>query len=213
MPISLWCLLIACRAATVDAAVTLPALISDNMVLQRGRPIPIWGWADKGEEVTVAAAGQTVSTKAGDDRRWEAVLDTLDVGRPLEMTVKGSSGSNIVVKNILVGEVWLCSGQSNMHWTLSPGHGVINNEAELAAAKYPAVRQFTVGKGSYQGSPEPVENAEGAWLAASRENLLAGGGNGASAWAYFFGRDLHKVLWSPRRAKSEFDWRVPGRTG
>ena len=105
--ISLCSLFMTCWTSVALSAVTLPAVIGDNMVLQRGQPVPIWGWADKGEEVTVTVAGQTLSTKAGDDGRWKVVLAKLDVGEPLEMTVKGSSGSSIMLKNILVGEVWV----------------------------------------------------------------------------------------------------------
>ncbi len=114
------CVLVVLVVTAAQAAVKLPALIGDDMVLQRGRPVPIWGWADKGEEVTVTIAGQKHVAKAGDDGRWKVTLDKLAVGRPLEMTVKGSSGSKITLKNILVGEVWVCSGQSNME--LGIGH-------------------------------------------------------------------------------------------
>jgi sialate O-acetylesterase len=182
-------------AATVaPAAVKLPAVIGDNMVLQRGQPVPIWGWADKGEEVTVALAGQTLTTKADDDGHWKVIVAKLDVGQPLEMTVKGSSGNTITVNNVLVGEVWVCSGQSNMHWTFNAGHGVMNNDAEVAAAKYPGIRMFTVAKG---GAAKPAADVGGTWLPITPENLAVGGGNGASALAYLFGKELHKTLGVP----------------
>ena len=96
------------------AAVKLPAVIGDNMVLQRGQPVPIWGWADKGEEVTVTVAGQKHVTKAGDDGRWKVTLDKLG-GRP----AVGNDRQRLVrqydhVEEHRVGEVWVCSGQSNM---------------------------------------------------------------------------------------------------
>lgn len=173
------------------SAVRLPALISDNMVLQQGRPAPIWGWADIGEMVTVRLGEQQYTVKAGDNGRWQVVLKKLKPGKILEMSVKGSSGNTITVKNILVGEVWICSGQSNMHWTFSKGHGVLNNETELANANYNDIRMFTVAKG---GAPEPAEDTKGVWLTINRENLLVGGENGASVLAYFFGRELfHKL--------------------
>src|SRR3990170_6397631 len=84
---SMCCLVVAGLAAVAAAAVKLPAVIGDNMVLQRGQPVPIWGWAAKGEEVTVAVAGQTLTAKTGDDGRWKVVLEKLAVGRPLEMIV------------------------------------------------------------------------------------------------------------------------------
>ena len=180
-----------CLSIPVWSAVRLPALISDNMVLQQGRPAPIWGWADKGEVVTVNLGEQLYTTKAGDDGRWKIELKKLKPGNVLEMIVKGSSGNSLTVKNILVGEVWICSGQSNMHWTFSKGHGVLNNETELANANYNDIRMFTVAKG---GTPEPAEDAKGAWLTINRENLLVDGENGASVLAYFFGRELFQKL-------------------
>ena len=180
-----------CMSIPAFSAVKLPALISDNMVLQQGRPAPIWGWADKGEVVTVSISEQEYSCKAGDNGRWQVILKKLKPGKILEMSVKGSSGNTLTVKNILVGEVWICSGQSNMHWTFSKGHGVLNNETELANANYNDIRMFTVAKG---GAAEPAQDAKGVWLTINRENLLVDGENGASVLAYFFGRDLYKQL-------------------
>ena len=180
-----------CMSIPAISAVRLPALISDNMVLQQGRPAPIWGWADKGEVVTVKIGEQEYTAKAGDNGHWQVILKKLKPGKVLEMSVKGSSGNSLTVKNILVGEVWICSGQSNMQWTFWKGHGVLNNETELTNANYNYIRMFTVGKG---GAPEPAEDTKGAWLTINRENLLAGGEDGASVLAYFFGRNLYKQL-------------------
>jgi sialate O-acetylesterase len=186
--ICLCCLLIACWATIAAAAVKLPTLIGDNMVLQRGQPAAIWGWADKGEEVTVAIAGQTLSTKAGDDGRWKVVLAKLDVGQPLEMTIKGSSGSSITLKNVVVGDVWVCSGQSNMEM----GIGISDNaQAEIAAANYPQIRLFKVAKAKAQ---QPVDNVGGSWAPCSPQSVATGGWGGFSAAAYYFGRQLHKDL-------------------
>jgi sialate O-acetylesterase len=179
----LCCVLVAGSAALAEAAVKLPAVIGDNMVLQRGQPAPIWGWADKGEEVTVAVAGQTLTAKAGDDGRWKVALKKLDVGQPLEMTVKGSSGSAVTVKNILVGEVWVGSGQSNMEM----GVGSSKNAAqEIAAAKYPNIRLLTVAK---KKAAEPQTDCTGQWVECGPSTVP-----GFSAAAYFFGRQLHKEL-------------------
>lgn len=184
--ISMCCLLVICCAAAATAAVKLPTIIGDNMVLQRGQPVPIWGWADKGEEVTVTAAGQTLTTKAGDDGRWKVVLGKLDLGEPIEMTIKGSSGSSIVLKNILVGEVWVGSGQSNMEWTVGNSN---NAQQEIAAANYPKIRLFTVVK---QKTPEPAAECAGSWVECSPASIP-----GFSAVAYFFGRELNKELSVP----------------
>ncbi len=132
-----------CGWSTVAAAaVKLPAVIGSDMVLQQGVPLPIWGWADKGEEVTVSIAGQTVAGKAGDDGRWEVKLAKLEVtpeNKPLEMTIKGAAGDAIVLKNILVGEVWVCSGQSNMEMGVGAAK---NGREEIAAADHPGIRLF-----------------------------------------------------------------------
>jgi sialate O-acetylesterase len=152
---------VASWAAVAAAAVKLPAVIGDNMVLQRDQPVPIWGWADKGEDVTVTIANQTLTTKAGDDGRWKVVLAKLDVGQPLEMTVKGSSGAAVTLKNILVGEVWICSGQSNMEMGVS---GCRNAQREIADAEYPNIRLFTVANAK---AAEPKADCAGDWKGCS----------------------------------------------
>jgi sialate O-acetylesterase len=181
--ISMCCMLVVGCASAATAAVKLPAVIGDNMVLQRGQPVPVWGWADKGEEVTVAVAGQTLTTKAGDDGRWNVTLAKLDVGQPLEMTVKGSSGSAATIKNILVGEVWVCSGQSNMEMGVNSCKDATQ---EIAAAKYPNIRLFTVGT---KKAAEPQTDCTGQWVECSPATVP-----GFSAAAYFFGRQLHTEL-------------------
>jgi sialate O-acetylesterase len=187
----LCCAFVALATATVSAAVKLPALIADNMVLQRGQPIPIWGWADKGEDVSVTLGKQELAAKADDNGRWKVTFDKLDVGRPLEMTVKGSSGNTITVKNIAVGEVWICSGQSNMEM----GVGMCNNaQQEIAAAKYPQIRLFKVTK---EKAAQPAVDVKGRWEPCSPQAVAADGWGGFSAAAYFFGRHLHKQLKVP----------------
>jgi sialate O-acetylesterase len=203
--ISLCCLLIACWAAIAGAAVKLPAVISNDMVLQRGQPVPIWGWADKGEEVTVSFAGQTLTTKANDEGRWKVVLDKLEVTKPagtivkesaeghdvtmqwrlpaLEMIVKGSSGNTITLKNILVGEVWVCSGQSNMQLSVNVCKDA---QREIAAAKYPLIRLFTVVQ---KKAGEPQTDCVGNWTPCDPASVA-----NFSAAAYFFGRQLYKEL-------------------
>ena len=185
------CALVVLASTDAAAAVKLPAVFGDNMVLQRGQPVPIWGWADKGEEVTVAVAGQTLSAKAGDDGRWKVTLDKLAVGQPLEMSVKASSGNTITVKNIAVGEVWVCSGQSNMEM----GVGMCNHATEeIAAAKYPQIRLFKVVK---QNAAQPATDVKGNWKPCTPQSVAADGWGGFSAAAYFFGRQLHKNLKVP----------------
>ena len=113
------CVVLAC-SAVVGAELKLPAMISDNMVLQRGKPLPIWGWAGRGAKVTVTLAENVVAAEADEHCRWQVCLPAIErQERPLEMVVTASSGGTLRVKNILVGEVWLCSGPSNIFWPVN----------------------------------------------------------------------------------------------
>jgi sialate O-acetylesterase len=187
------CALIVIASTVASAAVKLPAVIGDDMVLQRGQPLPIWGLADKGEKVTVAIAGQSHTTKAGNDGRWKVTLDKLDLGEPLLMTVKGSSGSAITLKNILVGDVWVCSGQSNMAIGVA---ACKNGKEEVAAANYPQIRLFLVGEARV---PQPAADVKGNWGPCTPKSAEHGKPDcgGFSAVAYYFGRQLHKELKVP----------------
>ncbi len=181
-------------SATASAEVKLPDVIGSNMVLQQGASLPIWGWAEQGEIVTVRIAGQTVIGKADDEGRWRVTLGKLDVtpeDKPLEMTIKGSFGDSIAVKNILVGEVWVCSGQSNMEMGVGAAK---DGEAEVAAANHPGIRLFWVPK---ERARQPVQDVDATWAVCSPKTLGSGGWGGFSAAAYYFGRDLHKQLKVP----------------
>ena len=184
--ISLCCALITCWVMMATAAVKLPALFANNMVIQRDMPVPVWGWADNGEEVTVGIAGQTLTTKANDDGRWKVVFDNLEGDQPLEMIVQGSSGNTVTLKNTLVGEVWVCSGQSNMEMGVS---GCKDAQQEIADAEYPQIRLFTVAK---MKAAEPQTDCEGDWTLCSPATVP-----NFSATAYFFGRQLYKELGVP----------------
>lgn len=169
---------------SAQADVRLPAVISDHMVLQQDMSAPIWGWAENGEEVTVSIAGQSKSAKAGADGKWMVKLDKLTTGGPHELTVKGKN--TITVTDVLVGEVWLGSGQSNMAMTVSRSKDF---EVEQAAANLPNIRMFREGSGP---ATEPQEGGSGKWEVCSSETV----GN-FSATAFFFGRELHKTLKVP----------------
>jgi sialate O-acetylesterase len=166
--------------------VKLPAVIGDNMVVQRDQAAPIWGWADPGEEVTITLANQTAVAKAGADGCWKVVLQKLAPSQPLEMAVKGSSGSTITLKNILVGEVWAGSGQSNMEMAVQ---SCKDAQQEIAAADYPKIRLFTVTK---KKASQPQTDCKGRWVECTPATVP-----GFSAVAYFFGRQLHKELNEP----------------
>lgn len=166
------------------ADVRLPALFSDHLVLQRGKPVPVWGWADAGEAVNVAIAGQKAETMAGSDGKWRVTLQPLDTAEGLELRVTGKNA--LTISDVLVGEVWLGSGQSNMAMTVSRCNNVA---AEQEAAKLPHIRMFTVTAGS---AITPQEECKGQWVVCSPETV-----GSFSATAYFFGRELHRELKVP----------------
>ncbi len=161
--------------------VKLPAIFSDHAVLQRDMAAPVWGWAEPGEEVMVAIAGQMHKTKADDKGKWRVTLEPLSVGAPLKMVV---AGNNRLERNdILVGEVWLCSGQSNMEWPVSLS---ANADLEIPAANHPRIRLVRV-KGS--GTQETVEDFQGGWEVCTPDAV-----KGFSAVGYYFGRELQQQL-------------------
>jgi sialate O-acetylesterase len=161
--------------------VKLPNIFGTHMVLQRDLKDRVWGTADPGEDVTVTIADQSKSTKAGDDGKWSVTLDPMKAGGPHTMTVKGK---NIVTfDDVLVGEVWICSGQSNMQWPV-----FLSNEAdlEIMTAKYPKIRLISVPQ---VGTQEPKDNFNGQWQTCTPETA-----RGFSAVGYFFGRELYQAL-------------------
>lgn len=178
--------------ATADA-LKLPSVISDHMVLQAGQPAPIWGWARPGETVTVRFAGQTVTGKAGADGRWEVALKPLAMSKqPAELVVSASETK--VVSDVLVGEVWLGSGQSNMDKPLGEKSGQLptfNAAEEIAKADYPEIRLFMVSR---VRAATPANDVEGRWVKTTPASIDA---VKFSAAAYFFGRKLHQELGVP----------------
>ena len=184
-------LLVLIAAATAAADIKLPALIGDNMVLQQGRQVAIWGTADAGEQVTVTLGEQKETATAGSNGQWKVELGPQRKGGPLEMTVSGKN--TVIIHNVLVGEVWVCSGQSNMEFAVWNRRGVFggvkNQDQEVAAANYPLLRLFTV-KQAVAGKPQ--SDVQGQWVVASPETV----GN-FSAVGYFFGRDLHRTMKFP----------------
>jgi len=180
-------LLAAFAAGTSAADLKLPALFSDHMVLQRDKAVAVWGWADAGEEVTVEFAGQKKAAKADDAGKWSLRLDALAAsaeGRPL--VVSGKDGRKATVSDVLVGDVWLGSGQSNMAMTVNRAKDFAQ---EKAAANLPLIRHF---KEESAGATSAQAHAKGSWLACSPDNV-----GGFSATLYFFGRELHRELGVP----------------
>ncbi len=175
---------------TSFADVRLPSIFADNMVLQRDMPVPVWGQAEPGEKVTVKFGRQKKTDKAGEDGKWMVKLDALKASaEPSEMIITSSGGTQQVkIVNILVGEVWLCSGQSNMEMGPKLCHDA---EKEIAGAKYPGIRLFMV---PHTASAKPQDTVSADWAVCSPETLAAGGWGGFSAAAYFFGREIHQKL-------------------
>jgi sialate O-acetylesterase len=171
-------------AVPARADVRLPKVIGDHMVLQQGKPLPVWGWADAGEKVTVALGESKASATAAEDGKWTVRLEAMEAGGPCQMTVQGNN--TITLEDILIGEVWVCSGQSNMQWPVSASN---NHAEEAAAADYPNIRLFTVAR---KVAEKPMDDCQGAWTACSPQTVP-----GFSAVAYFFGRHLHKELEVP----------------
>ncbi|MCM8767173.1 MAG: sialate O-acetylesterase [Candidatus Omnitrophica bacterium] len=168
----------------IFSEIKLPALISDNMVLQQGMEVPIWGQADPNEKVTVIIGNKKISTTADNQGRWMVKFDRLEPGGPFEMTITGKN--KIIIKNILVGEVWICSGQSNMAWPVS---NVKDAQKEISEANYPQIRFFSVTRTT---SIEPQQDCKGKWVECSPSTV-----GGFSAVGYFFGRELHKSMGIP----------------
>lgn len=182
--ISLCVLLIVTALASGD--VKLPAVIGDNMVLQQNTSASLWGWADAGERIIVKASwhDDAVKTKASQDGRWLVKVSTPKASGPHTITIEGNN--TIELKNVMSGEVWACSGQSNMQWTVSNSN---HAEEAIAAAKYPNIRLFYVPR---TVALDPQDDCKADWEECSPETIPE-----FSAVAYFFGRTLHRELRVP----------------
>lgn len=185
-----WMLTAVIWEALCVADVRLPAILSDNMVLQRNSETAVWGWADPEETITITHTWQpnvqvSQTVKAGPDGTWKVMLKTPEAGGPYTLTIEGKN--KITLQNILIGEVWLCSGQSNMEW---PTSRTDNAEAELAAAaNYPQIRFFQVDKAT---APSPLPDCSGQWKVCSPDTAAS-----FSAIGYLFSRILCDELKVP----------------
>lgn len=180
------CALALAWSATLPASadVALPSVIGDNMVLQFGKEIPIWGTAAPGEKVTVKLGRKKASATACDAGKWMVKLKKMKPGGPHEMTVKGKN--EISLSNILIGDVWVCSGQSNMQWTVSNS---LNAKQEIASADNPNLRLFYVPR---VVTVSPKADVDCAWTACTPATAA-----NFSAVAYFFGREMQRNLGIP----------------
>ncbi len=165
--------------------IRLPKILGDNMVLQRNKPISIWGWADPNEKVVVQFNKQTKSTKADKEGKWIIALNAESAGGPFQLIIKGKN--TITLSNILIGEVWVCSGQSNMEWPLRASN---NAEQEIQQANYPDIRHFAVQK---HVSAKPEGDVKGGdWKICTPETA-----GDFTAIGYFFARELNQKLKIP----------------
>lgn len=192
MRVGIWGVCAALLSTASLGAVTLPGVFGDNMVLQRRMPIPVWGQAVPGEEITVSFLGQTAKARAGEDGKWQVKLPSIDKGGPDVLTVTGkpaagaAPGNAITFSNVVVGEVWLCSGQSNMQFPLA---AVADQDRDLAAATNSMLRHFSV---PHLASIEELDDVRAQW-----EVCAPGAASNFSAVAYFFGRELFARLKVP----------------
>ncbi|MBP6182126.1 sialate O-acetylesterase [Flavobacterium sp.] len=184
--------LILCAKLSLTAQIKLPALVSDNMVLQRNTSINLWGWASPNEKISIQLEWQNtpLETIADIDGNWKVVAKTPDGSeKAYSITLEGKN--KIMLHNILIGEVWLCSGQSNMFFPVGREEktwktGVQNYEEEIKTANYPTIRLFTVAT---DASPKPLNDIKGNWQICSPNSI-----GKFSAVGYFFGRDLLQKL-------------------
>jgi sialate O-acetylesterase len=184
-------LLVVGNAAVAD--VRLPAIFSNNMVLQQQTTAPIWGWAAPGEKVSLTPSwgDPDLHTVTGPDGKWMLSLKTPKAGGPFTLTFRGHN--ELEVKNVLVGEVWICSGQSNMQFTMGKGQrwytGDINESTEAPAARYWAIRLCTV---TPKYSDTPQDDCNASWQPCTPETVKT-----FSAVGYYFGRELNQKLQVP----------------
>ena len=180
---------------TANAQVKLPALVSDNMVLQQNTKVNLWGWASPNEKINILPGWQNTPLEivADSNGNWKTTVNT-PIGSEKTYDIVIEASNKIILKNILIGEVWICSGQSNMYFPVGKEEGtwktgVKNYEEEIQNANFPSIRLFTV---LTKASPKPLQDVTGSWKICSSENIKT-----FSAVAYFFGRDLYQNLKVP----------------
>jgi len=165
-----------------SAEVRLPSILTSHMVVQRERPIRIWGWDDAGSQVTVSIGDEKVSATAGDDGAWVVELAARPAGDPHQIKITGSS--EVLLDDVLIGEVWLCSGQSNMEWSVAAS---ANAQEEIAAANHPKIRHIKI---PHTPADQPQTNVgSDGWKICTPENVP-----GFTAVGYYFAREISREL-------------------
>ncbi|MDT0645087.1 sialate O-acetylesterase [Zunongwangia sp. F260] len=180
-------LLLILSSAQIFANISLPEIFSDNMVLQRNAEVKIWGWAKPGEEIKLSTSwsDEQLNTKGDRNGNWQITLSTPDVSGSQEITISGYN--EVKLKNLLLGEVWLVSGQSNMEW--SAGAGITNAEEAISEAENDQIRFFSV---AHRTAENRQQDLDGSWVQSSPETM-----KNFSAVAYFFGKKLQEELGVP----------------
>ena len=166
--------------------VRLPAIFGSHMVLQQGKPLQFWGWAAPGETATVQIGESSQSAIANDKGEWKLTLPAMKAGGPYVVKVGGTN--EIVMENVMIGEVWLCSGQSNMEMGMKMFH---ISPQEIPAADHPGIRLMLVEN---KWTPRPQNDIGGTWKVCTPQTIAEGGWDGFSATAYYFGREIHQKL-------------------
>lgn len=177
--------LVTVLSVAAAAEVRVASIFGEHMVLQQGKKLPVWGEADAGEAVEVSLDMQSARAVASPDGTWRVTLDAIKAGGPYRMAIRGKSNT-IEFKDVLAGEVWVGSGQSNMQWPVKLTN---NAEKEIAEAKYPQIRLFTVPR---TVAEQPQRHCGGEWVICSPETVPE-----FSAVAFYFGRMLHQELKTP----------------
>ncbi len=183
--IPLFAALLLLPTSSLQAEVRLPKVFGDHMVLQRDTPVPVWGWGEPGETVTVSIREQQQTARVDDAGNWRVTLQPLELGDAATLTVMAPSGDQSF-SDVLVGEVWVCSGQSNMKWTVG---NAIDADLESLGAHHPNIRLFNVDQNT---AAEPLTDLSAQWQVCTPETAPP-----FSAVAYYFGRNLHDVLQVP----------------
>jgi len=168
----------------LQGQIKLPSVIGDNMVLQQKSDVSLWGWGEHGSEIKVTGSwnNDSVKAKVNNNSFWSVLLKTPSAGGPY--TININNGNELTLKNVMIGEVWICSGQSNMEWSAS--HNLMNAEEEIKNANYPDIRLFHVQK---VASETPQDNCFAKWEECSPASMKT-----FSSVGYFFSRSLHQNL-------------------
>lgn len=174
-------------ATSLSADIRLPSVIGNHMVLQQNQPIKVWGWAEPGEGISVTFADLRAQATSDNDGLWEVQLEDMKAGGgPYNMSITGTQSQPIMLDDIWIGEVWVCSGQSNMEWQMWRTH---SPNPEIQRAHFPQMRLFNVPR---KVSIHPQEHVEAEWEVCTPETI-----RDFSAVAYYFGRELHQKLGVP----------------